>query len=338
MDLCQNRLFLERHHGIHKMIKPIFIFSLPRTGSTLLQKILSSHPQISTTPETWVLLNLLSFLNEGGVVAEYSHQTASKALLDTINDLPKGKTDYFSILKETVYALYEKLASADSLYFLDKTPRYHLIVDSIQEIFQEEGKYIVLWRHPLAVVASMLSFRPPWNLYDWYIDLYKGFNNLFAFSQKQKASILSLNYESLVKNPTGTLEKVCDFLEIEHLPKELVITQTLIPDNRMGDHTKEYASISTATLHKWKQILNNPVRIWWARRYLDYLGKKRLSQLGYNIDKIKKDLSSITPSYKNIGIDIAKIFYGYFHTVLSFTSLRARLRALKSGERIYPFS
>ena len=70
--------------GISK-ITPIFIFSLPRSGSTLLQKIIASSNEVSTSSEPWILLPLLYSQKEEGTLSEYSHKNAVLALNDIIS-------------------------------------------------------------------------------------------------------------------------------------------------------------------------------------------------------------------------------------------------------------
>jgi len=48
----------------------IFILSLPRSGSTLLQRILGGHSQVHTVAEPWLMLNPLYALRETGIEAE----------------------------------------------------------------------------------------------------------------------------------------------------------------------------------------------------------------------------------------------------------------------------
>jgi hypothetical protein len=43
-------------------------------------------------------------------------------------------------------------AAGEARYFLDKTPRYHYVVDDLFRVFPE-AKTIFLWRNPLAIVA-----------------------------------------------------------------------------------------------------------------------------------------------------------------------------------------
>ena len=38
------------------MKSPIFLFSLPRSGSTLLQRVLMSHKDIASVAEPWLML------------------------------------------------------------------------------------------------------------------------------------------------------------------------------------------------------------------------------------------------------------------------------------------
>ena len=61
-------------------VRPVFILSLPRAGSTLLQRMLNVHPEIASTVEPWILLPFLSSLREGGYVSGVGHATMLKAV------------------------------------------------------------------------------------------------------------------------------------------------------------------------------------------------------------------------------------------------------------------
>ena len=66
------------------MLKPLFIFSLPRSGSTMLQRVLAADSQISSVAEPWVLLPFVYALRGQGASADYNHQTANQGLMDFI--------------------------------------------------------------------------------------------------------------------------------------------------------------------------------------------------------------------------------------------------------------
>ena len=69
----------------------IFIISQPRAGSTLLQRMLSGHPDIATAAEPWLLLHPLYGLRQHGIQAEYNSQWAFKAVSYTHLTPPKSE-------------------------------------------------------------------------------------------------------------------------------------------------------------------------------------------------------------------------------------------------------
>ena len=67
--------------NIKTNITPIFIFSLPRSGSIVLQKILMSSTNVSSSNEMWILLPLLNLKNKSGYM-KFSQKILSNAIID----------------------------------------------------------------------------------------------------------------------------------------------------------------------------------------------------------------------------------------------------------------
>ena len=103
-------------------IDPVFIFSMPRAGSTLAQRILASNELVSTSAEPWLMLPQLYALREAGAFAEYKHKFSTRAIHDFIELLPRKKDDYDDCLRQFMLELYGKAAKPGAKYFLDKTP------------------------------------------------------------------------------------------------------------------------------------------------------------------------------------------------------------------------
>ena len=135
--------------------RPIFLFSLPRSGSTLLQRLLAGHPDIMTVSEPWLLLPFCYAVKPEGLFSEYNHGWAAKALNEFILGLPNQELDYYKVLNRFALALYGGANKNNALYFLDKTPRYYLIIPQIVEIFPE-AKFIFLFRNP-SKYSALLS-------------------------------------------------------------------------------------------------------------------------------------------------------------------------------------
>jgi len=137
------------------MVSPVFLLSLPRSGSTLLQRILMAHPQIASTGEPWLLLPPVFAQRKKGTLTSYGHHSLYQSLNSFISTLPRMHDDYWAARRLFARELYSKQCASEEIYFLDKTPRYYLILEELRKMFPD-GKYIYLFREPLSIVASML--------------------------------------------------------------------------------------------------------------------------------------------------------------------------------------
>lgn len=278
------------------MLKPLYIFSLPRSGSTLLQRVLAADSQISSAAEPWVLLPFVYALREQGVDAEYGHALASMALKDLFLELPNGKQDFLLAVGSAVRELYQKAAkNKEARYFLDKTPRYALIADEIIDIFPD-GKFIFLWRNPLAIIASIVETwgEGKWNIALYRVDLFKGLASLIDAYQAHPEKVLTIQYEKFVMSPEKELFRIAEYLELKLDPDVLKKFSQVSFKGKLGDSngTKNYQVVDTAPLDKWRSVINNPLRKMWCKRYLLWLGEERLKVIGYDLNELLYDLDS----------------------------------------------
>lgn len=294
-------------------ITPVFLFSLPRSGSTLTQRVLAAHQKIATSPEPWVLLPLLYSLKREGVYAEYGHKLAVGAIEDFSDGLPGGRQAYVHDIREFVVGLYSKHAKIGATYFVDKTPRYHLVADDIVRLF-ETGKFIFLWRNPLAIVASMMETwsQGRWNLYEYEVDLFDGLASLVEAWSRHSDKAISVCYEDLVDGVTPEWQRVFAYLGLDLDEECFVRFGSVDLGDRMGDQTGRYAyrALSTDPMNKWKQTLSNPLRKAWCRRYLSWIGRDRLAIMGYDIDRLRGELDSVPTTMRYLSSDILRTTWG----------------------------
>ena len=294
------------------MVRPLFILSMPRAGSTLLQRVLAADRQIASVAEPWVLLPFIYALRDRGVRADYSHPLANKALVEFLGELPNGRQDYLAAIGVVVKELYQKAAKdSDAQYFLDKTPRYSLIAHELFDTFPD-GKFIVLWRNPLAIIASLIETcgRGRWNVSGFHMDLFDGLANLIESVQSRSEKVLAIQYEHFVQFPEQELARIADYLEI-HLDAELLKSfQDVTFSGTMGDPTgaKKYRHIEMAPLDKWKTTISNPFRKGWCRRYLEWIGEERMKIMGYDLHEVACDLDSVRVSSRHLLSDCTTIF------------------------------
>ena len=319
-------------------MQAVFLLSQPRAGSTLLQRMLAAHPQISTAPEPWLLLAPVYALREGGVYAEYSHATASKALRDLVQRLPGGEREYLEAALRFGLDVYASLSKDGATHFLDKTPRYSLIIRDLLKA-APDGRFIVLWRNPLAVAASLVDtfngnrFMPHLHT----IDLYDGLEQLCECVAEHPTRFHTLRYEDLVQQPT---EQLARLLQVIGVPWNDAVIKDFTQTNVRGvvgdpSGVHRYHSVSEASLQRWQRILASPVRKRWSRRYLDWVGDDRLDLMGYRRQDLLQALyqDGPRPPLHQAFRDQVRMRQGQVYQALEVPLLRAKLRSSRESTR-----
>lgn len=291
-------------------IKPIFIFSNPRAGSTLLQRVIAAHAGVATTSEPWLLLPHLYALRDDGLLAEYPHRLCTSALREFCGELPGGVEDYRRELREFVLRVYERAAGPDALYFLDKTPPYYFIADEIIRLFPE-GRFVFLWRNPLSVMASTIDtwLGGRWHPTAYSDGLFVGMPRLVATYSEHSQASFAVRYEDLIGGDEAPWRSLMDYLGIDFEPAALERFVDVDLSGQMGDRSgrERYSRLSTEPLQKWKRTLANPLRRAWSRRYLRWLGDDRLAVMGYDRAALTRELDGLPLTFAGIGSDLPRL-------------------------------
>ncbi|MBL0712169.1 MAG: glycosyltransferase, partial [Desulfosarcina sp.] len=278
----------------------IFLIALPRSGSTLLQRILSAHQDICTTTEPWLMLHPLHALKPDEVRTKYEHALAIGALRDFLKHFPEGEDLYYKSARAYGLTFYSRIVeiSGKSL-FLDKTPRYYTIIPELKRTFPN-ARFIILLRNPMAVLSSVLqtwcrndparlirsaNYR---DMTDGPRMIVEGINYL-----KDKAAIVS--YEELITTPSKTVQKLCDFLEIDFSKEMIRYGSHSAPQGRYGDQNNVhlYDRPVKHSLNKWNANLSKPNLTKFARSYLKSVDPKIIKNMGYDFDEINGVLNSL---------------------------------------------
>ena len=265
------------------------------------------------------------------IYADYGHATLAQAIDDFVTALPNGEDDFRVEMRAFLCRLYEKAGGPDCQYFLDKTPRYHLVAEEILRLFPDD-RFIVLWRNPLAIAASMMQTwgQGRWNLYRFKVDLYRGLDNLVRSCETDSKRICTLRYEDLVMSPERELRRVLDFLDLPFNPDILSQFGNVRLAGTMGDPTgaQAYNTISADPLVKWHEAFSNPLRKWWARRYLRWLGEDRLHVMGYQMRDLLEELEAIPVKTHRMTADMVYMPLGTMYCLAEPYIVREKLRSL----------
>lgn len=288
-------------------MKPIFLISLPRAGSTLVQRILMSHPEIASKSEPWIMLPLMYMLKPEGMVSEYSHRDALIATQNFIEAMPNKEQDYYDALREFVLTIYAKHIRRGEQYFLDKTPRYYLIIEELARLFPE-GKFIFLVRSPLQVAASIISTFSLKHFHFYHIDLFKGLNKIAAGIELLGNRAIVIKYEDMVSDQDTTLAQIFTYLELSWDSEIVDELDSQGLTGVMGDKVgiRSYRKVENKSIDKWKSTLRERTRRNFVLSVIKSMDQRTLGVYGYDKVHLLNELKEITTKTTLRGIRDAK--------------------------------
>ncbi|MBN2307620.1 MAG: sulfotransferase, partial [Candidatus Hydrogenedentes bacterium] len=200
-------------------VNMLFVISSPRSGSTMLERILESHSMILGGPEPH-LLTPLAHLGVWANVdkAPYDHVLAVGAQKLFIESLPNKEQDYWDACRaycDTLYGRY-LATNPDKSVCLDKTPAYGLILPFMMKVFPD-AKYVVLSRHPVATFASYAKsfFDDDYEAAQNYNPILNRYIPALAhFVRQGEVSHIHVRYEDLVSDPEEWVGKIYDYIGV----------------------------------------------------------------------------------------------------------------------------
>lgn len=276
----------------------IFIISQPRSGSTLLQRILAGHPSVLASAETWLMLHPLYGLRANGLNAEYEASWARTGITEFLDHYAKGSDTYDEGIRSFGNTIYTAaLEQAGKTLFIDKTPRYYYVAKDLYRIFPK-AKFIFLLRNPMAVLASELDTYVNSNLpflSEFADDLIKAPTSILEAIDQIGDDAIVIRYEEFAKAPEQSARKLCDQLGIEFFDGMLDYSKTPAPIGKMNDPVGIHRDTTThqKSIDKWEALRDNPQHRHFALSYLDELGRQTMSDYGYSFDKIKAVLEKV---------------------------------------------
>lgn len=278
---------------------------MPRSGSTLLQKLLMSHEDVSSCSEPWFLLNLAGLNDYESVSSAYSSQTLRSAVGDLISLMPNKEQDWYRHIRDFSTSVYSDLSDSNARYFIDKTPRYFLIVDFIKKIYPD-AKLIFLFRNPVEIVASYMSSFSHGDIgnFDNYDNDFKlGFSAIANGYKKYKSDSYLVGYDDLVGDgKEEVIRSLFSFLELKNDGEAIVKYQKQKLNGSFGDKNINTLKQIEKNPSKWKGVVDTNAK---RRIVIDIIKNVDLSYLGfagYDKGKLLVELSEHKASVSIEGI------------------------------------
>ena len=282
--------------------KLIFIVGSPRSGSTLLERMISSHSKIVGGPEPHLLTPLAHLgYYENIEKAPYDHLRAVAAQREFVASLPNGEEDYLTALRAYCYHLYgQQLAAAGDgrERVLDKTPAYALVLPFIEKVFPR-AKYLVLTRHPAAIFSSYAQsfFEDDWKAaHDFNPIIERYVPAIARFLRETTVPHFHMRYEDMVQNPGEIMERACEFLELPFEEGMVEYGKKSEPARKgLGDPigVSQHSRPVTSSIHKWvKPVLADPEKEKLLRKMVGFNSPEDYRTLGYDPDTLLEPLDN----------------------------------------------
>jgi hypothetical protein len=277
-----------------------------------------------------MLLPVVLGYKETDIFAGYQQRHLVAAFSEFLARVPDGDEAYRRAVRRFASTLYSAASAPGSALFVDKTPRYHLIASELLDCFPD-SRFLILWRNPLAVASSCISHwgGGRFNLHHYRIDLYLGVASLLEVQRRDDPRVFGLRYEDLVREPEHLTQRVFDHLGLPRTDTAVGNLAGSILPGTMGDMKGMTfpGEVTTAGIEQWKGVLGTPLRRAWARRYLRWLGRDRLLEMGYSFNDLSEELSRARAERSRFLSDAARLLYGWWAIRYEF-ALFGRKRAL----------
>ncbi|QDD07408.1 tetratricopeptide repeat protein [Candidatus Methylopumilus planktonicus] len=193
------REIINKSSDIKTEITPIFVIGMPRSGTSLIEQILSGHSMIFGAGE----LSIINDEMEKILLLDYKQN-------EFIENILNLRRAYLNFLK----------AISNKVYVTDKLPLNFHWLGFIKLIFPN-AKIINIKRDPIATAFSIyktlfvrgaLNFSYSFSDIIQYFKLYESAMNFW--SRNLPDDVLNISYHKLVENPRFYINQMCEFIEV----------------------------------------------------------------------------------------------------------------------------
>ena len=228
--------------------EPIFVFGMPRSGTTLVERILSSHADVASAGE----------LKQLGVLLKYMSGSPSADLLDVDTIVRCRQLDWHALGER--YLMSTRPLSGQTPRFIDKFPHHFLYAAYLANALPQ-ARIICVRRNPMDTCLGNFrqgfSEASPFHRYAFdLLDIgryYVMFDRLMAhWRTALPGRILEVSYESLVQDQEPTTRAMLDFCGLCWDPACLAFEKNSAPvDTASAVQVRQ--PIYRSALGRWKQ-------------------------------------------------------------------------------------
>lgn len=233
----------------HRDDRPIFVIGMPRTGTTLVERILSSHPRVHSAGE----------LQQFAMMLKRASGSTTAALLDADTIRRSANLDW-SVLGQA-YVDATRAVGGDKPHFVDKLPHNFMYAAHIARALPQ-AKIICVRRHPMDTCLSNFrqSFGEGSPFHGYALDIldigryYLQFDRLMReWQERWPGRILEVSYESLIDAQEPTTRVLLEFCGLDWDPRCLAFERNEAPV-ATASAVQVRSGIYRSSKGRWRQL------------------------------------------------------------------------------------
>jgi Sulfotransferase family len=207
--------------------RPIFVVGCPRSGTTLVQCILSASSEAFSLPETHFFSHvLLAMSSTPETPVGRKEIRCAREAFETEAELTLPAS-FWSALEarpglralDIFLALVEhnRPASPPGLRAIEKTPRHVLCLDTIASAFPD-AVFVEVVRDPIDVASSLLGvpFESSRSMLSYAQRWTESIQAGRAFVRAWPGRLQTIVYEALVREPEAAVRELCSFVGLPY--------------------------------------------------------------------------------------------------------------------------